>query len=52
LGDLFVYRITADVMARFEDDYRRLGRPPGRIGVEPRIHGDPALPQPITLLAG
>ena len=36
--------------SRFEDDHRRLGRPPDRIRVEPRIDRDPALPQPITLL--
>src|SRR5688572_19369740 len=46
----FVYLIRADVIARFEDDHRRLGRPALRIRVEPRVDRDPALPQPITLL--
>src|SRR5918998_2507194 len=37
-------------VARFEDDHGCLCRPPARIRVEVRIDGDPALPQPITLL--
>ena len=36
--------------ARFEDDHRCLGRPPGRGRVEPGINCDPALPQPSALL--
>src|SRR5207237_6230706 len=42
--------VSSGPAARFEDDHRRLGRPPDRIRVEPRIDRDPALPQPITLL--
>ena len=42
--------VSRGPIARLEDDHRRLGRPPDRVRVEPRIDRDPALPQPITLL--
>ena len=42
--------VSSGPAARFEDDHRRLDRPPYRIRVESRIDGDPALPEPIPLL--
>jgi hypothetical protein len=36
-------------IARFQDDHRRLGRPPAPIPGEPWIDRHPAPPQPITL---
>ena len=43
--------VSSGPAPRFEDDHRRLGRPSDRVRVEPRIDRDPALPQPLTLLA-
>src|SRR5215471_3774178 len=36
-------------VARFEDDHGCFGRPQAGEGVELRIDGGPALPQPVTL---
>jgi hypothetical protein len=43
--------VSGGHVARFQDDHRRLSRPLARIPVEPWIDRDPALPQPITLVA-
>ena len=43
--------LSCSLVARFQDDYGRLGRTQGGIAVVLRINRDPSLPKPITLLA-